>query len=83
MKDLSAHTSYVLSVAFSPDGKMLASGSQDKTVILWDVMTGSAIQTLAAHANSVTSVAFSPDGKALASGGAEGVVLLWNLPKGK
>src|SRR5437764_11093110 len=61
------HTIY--SLAFSPDGKMLASGSKDRTSKLWDVATGKKTVALLGHAGAVLSVAFSPDGKTLASGG--------------
>ena len=66
---LTGHTDYVYSVAFSPDGKTLASGSWDATIRLWDVATGDTLNTLTGHTHWVNSVAFSPDGKTLASGG--------------
>jgi WD40 repeat protein len=57
----------VSSVAFSPDGKQVVSGSYDSTVRLWDAVTGVSLQTLEGHSDYVNSVAFSPDGQQLAS----------------
>ena len=70
----------VHSVAFSPDGKTLASGTDMGTVQLWDVATHSPIgDPFTGHATSVSSVTFSPDGKTLASGSYDGTVRLWNV----
>jgi WD40 repeat protein len=70
----------VLSVAFSPDGKILASGSADDTVTLWDLASGQLIgQLLQGHSDVVTSVAFSPDGKILVSGSKDSTVILWDV----
>ena len=73
------HADAVNSVAFSADGKLLASGSWDKTVQLWDTARGTAKQMLTGHTDVVTSVTFSRDGKTLASGSADGTVLLWRI----
>src|SRR6476659_3527098 len=64
---LQGHTNPVVSVAYSPDGKTLASASYDGTLKLWDVTTGKERATLKGHTGCVGSVAFSPDGKTLAS----------------
>jgi WD40 repeat protein len=66
-------------VAFSPDGKSVASGSQDKTVRLWDAATGEEKQKLEGHDDYVSAVAFSPDGKTVASGSEDKTVRLWDV----
>ncbi len=73
----------VTSVAFSPDGKVLASGGWDDMVRLWDVKTGEQLRVIFAHKAMVATVAFSSDGKYLASrGGLDGIVRLWNPATG-
>ena len=76
---LEGHSSSVISVVFSPDGKTLASASGDKTIKLWNRDTGKEITTLSGHSSSVYSVVFSPDGKTLASASGDNTIKLWNL----
>jgi WD40 repeat protein len=80
---LIGHTGSVTSLAFTPDGKILASGSYDKTIKLWDVMTEKEIRTLPGHSASVMSVSISKDGKIVASGSVYGEIILWDISTGE
>jgi WD40 repeat protein len=67
-------------VAFSPDGKILASGSNDYTIGLWDVTSRQPLgEPLQGHSDAVIIVAFSPDGKILASGSSDKTIRLWDV----
>jgi WD40 repeat protein len=79
---LEGHQNWVMSVAFSPDGKQLASGSDDHTIKLWQVSSGECVSTLEGHENWVMSVAFSPDGKQLASGSSDATNRIWDVATG-
>ena len=88
---LSGHTETISSIAFSPDSSMIASGSHDSTIKLWDTATGQLLKTLAGQRNFITSVVFSPNGLTLASGvewlegesALRGELRLWDVKQGK
>ncbi|WP_083389756.1 ribosome assembly protein 4 [Trichormus sp. NMC-1] len=80
---LKGHDSKVRSVVFSPDEQQLASGSDDKTIKIWDVTTGKVLNTLKGHEGGVNSVVFSPDGKQLASGSVDKTIKIWDVTTGK
>ncbi|KAJ5912894.1 hypothetical protein N7504_001777 [Penicillium tannophilum] len=79
---LEGHLAEVCSVVFSPDGRLLASGSPDGTVRLWNPNTGALVQILEDKSTKVLSVAFSPNCLRLASGSTDGIVSLWDLSTG-
>ncbi|PQE30882.1 hypothetical protein CJF32_00011342 [Rutstroemia sp. NJR-2017a WRK4] len=84
LQTLEGHTSEVHSVAFSPDSKQVVSGSEDKTVQLWDTATGQQIPPiLEGHTGGVHSVAFSPDSKHVVSGSEDSTVRLWDTAIGQ
>lgn len=76
---LRGHKEAVSSVSFSPDGTLLASGSDDNTIKLWDVESRDEVATLEGHSLEVNSVTFSPDGTLLASGSVDNTVKLWDV----
>ena len=80
---LSGHTDEVNSVAFSPDGRSLVSGSDDMTVKLWDIQTGGAIKTFSGHTDMVYSVSISVDFTIIASGSYDKTIRLWDTQTGE
>lgn len=76
---LAGHDSRVMTVAASPDGKIIASGSSDRTVRLWNTDTFEHLATLPGHESVVYAVAFSPDGKVIASGSSDKTIKLWDV----
>jgi WD40 repeat protein len=82
-RDFVGHADTILDIAFSAEGKTLASCSYDRTVKLWDVATGKALQTLKEHSDAVYAVAFHKDGALLASGGADRAIKIWRVATGK
>ena len=80
---LEGHESGVKSVSFSPDGKILATGSNDHTIKLWNVDDGQEFMILQGHWGTVKSIDFSPDGRLLASGSSDMTIKLWDMAEGR
>jgi WD40 repeat protein len=78
-----AHDDSVTSVHFSPDGRTVLTGSNDKTARLWEVETGRELRVLRGHEDGVTSVAFSPDGRTVLTGSKDKTARLWDVATGK
>lgn len=83
VRTLRGHTDYISHIELSPNGRMIASSSQDGTIRLWDVETGKCLNTLKGHKKGVWSVAFDPTGSILASGGSDKTVKLWETNSGR
>ena len=75
---LRGHTRGVIDLSFSPDGRWLASCSDDETIGIWRVSDGARVRTLAGHQDYLSAVEFSPDGRWLASGGGDAVIKIWD-----
>jgi uncharacterized protein with WD repeat len=83
IKILQGHSGTVYALSFSPDGRILASGSSEGEIILWNVENGKSIKTFKEQPEAVTSLDFSPDGEILASGSINGNISLWDIVSGK
>ncbi|KAL5512559.1 hypothetical protein ACEPAG_3212 [Sanghuangporus baumii] len=84
IKVLSGHSGYVMSAVFSPDGKRIASGSGDRTILIWDADSGEVVSgPFKGHTDWVNSVAFSPDGKRAASGSNDHTIRVWDVDSGE
>lgn len=77
------HTDTITTVAFSPDGKTLASGSLNRKIILWDIATGQPTKTLFGHTSYIYAVTYTPDGSFLISGGGDKTIRFWNSKTGE
>ncbi|KAM3102679.1 protein kinase domain-containing protein [Phormidesmis sp. 146-12] len=80
---LSGHSSWVVSLAISPDGQTLFSGSLDDRIMVWDVETGERLGTLMGHVKAINGLVTSPDGKTLISCSDDDTIKLWQLPMGR
>src|SRR5690606_35024765 len=77
------HSSWVWGIDFSHDGRYLATGGADNSVIVWDVVEGRRWMTLSGHSGTVFAVRFSPDGQSLLSASVDGTVKLWSIQQPK
>ena len=79
VRTLPGHKETISEIMYSPDGKLIASASWDKTIKLWNAETGKLINTLTGHKDGITSIAFSPDSQILISGSEDKTIKIWNI----
>jgi WD40 repeat protein len=80
---LVGHTSGVVDIAYSPDGRKIATASNDTTAKIWDATTGRELLTLTGHSTELRPIAFSPDGKFLATGSGDNTAKVWGVESGQ
>jgi WD40 repeat protein len=80
---LAGHSSWVINVAYSPNGQQLASASDDKTIKIWDVSSGQLLKSLTGHSSVVNSVAYSLNGQQLASASFDNTIKIWDVSSGQ
>ena len=82
IKTFTGHENNVVGIAISPDGKIVASGSADTTIIFWDFASGKILNKLKGHSSQITALAFTPDGKQLVSGSTDKTIKVWDVNTG-
>lgn len=82
LRTLHGHTNYVFCCTFHPQGHLLASGSFDETMRVWDVRSGRCLREVPAHSDPVTAVDFNPDGTLLLSSSLDGLLRIWDTQSG-
>ena len=80
---MEGHSDYIWSICFLNDGKMVASGSRDKIIKIWNIETGKVIRNLEEHTDTVWSICLSSNGKTLVSGSYDKYIIVWNVETGK
>src|SRR5262249_46174202 len=83
LRAYTAHSLRVMAVAWSPDGKLVASGSEDGSIQVWDAATGARVVSYMGHHDAVSAVAWSPDGKYIASGALDATTQVWEAGSGR
>ena len=76
---MEGHSNTIRSICFLNDGKMVASGSRDKIIKIWNIETGKVIRNLEEHTNFVYSICLSSNGKILVSGSSDEYIIVWNV----